>query len=430
MALKNKFDRQVIAWALYDWANSGFATTVMVGFFPLFFKQYWSTEVDATVSTFQFGITNSIASLVIMLISPVLGALADKFGAQKRFLLFFTLLGVVGTALLYFVDKGDWRMAALLYALASIGFMGGITFYNALMMGIARHEDMHQISALGFALGYLGGGVLFALNVFMVMDPAVLGLPDTPTAIKLSFVSVSLWWALFSVPLFWYVREPPVARPLAGTAAIRAGLKELGATLKEARRFPLIVTFLIAYFLYIDAADTVAVMAVDFGMALGFDTDHLILALLITQGISFPSALAFGWFGQRYGPKPGIFLGIGAYMAVTVYAFFMDRAEEFYVLAAVVGLVQGGLQSLSRSLYACIIPKNKAGEFFGFFSMWSKFSVVIGPALVGWVSVATGNPRYSILAILVLFLAGAGFLYFVNVGEAERRALEMEKETP
>ena len=424
MFLKHRPNKQVIAWALYDWANSGYATTVMVAFFPMFFKQYWSADSDVTVSTFQFGVTNSLASLVVMALSPILGALADKFGAQKRFLLFFTSLGVLATGLLYYVTKGHWFMAATLYALSSIGFMGGITFYNALLVSIAEHKELHQVSAFGFALGYLGGGLLFALNLLMLMQPSFFGLQDSTEAVRFSFVSVSLWWAVFAVPLFLFVREPGVAYPLPGKAAIRAGLQELGTTLREIRHFPAILLFLLAYFLYIDAADTIAVMAVDYGMAMGFEANSLLLALLITQGISFPSALVFGWIGDQFGPKTGIFIGIGVYMVVTVYAFFMDTAGEFYVLAAAIGLVQGGLQSLSRSLFACIIPRHKAGEFFGFYNMWSKFSVVIGPALVGWVSVTTGNPRYSILVILVLFVAGASFLHFVNVEKAEQIARE------
>ncbi len=407
--------KKVAAWALYDWANSGFATTVMAGFFPVFFKQYWSAESEASVSTLQLGLANSSASLLIMLLSPILGAIADKSSAKKRFLLFFTYLGIVNTTLLYFVAKGEWETAAVLYAFAMIGFLGGLTFYDALLVSVAEKSALHRISALGYALGYLGGGVLFALNVLMVLRPETFGLKDSSEAVQVSFVMVAVWWAVFSLPIFLFVEEPRNPQSLAGRAAIKEGLRELLATLKSIRRLRTVVLFLAAYFLYVDGVDTVALMAVDYGMALGFDANSLIVALLITQFVGFPAAIAFGRIGEQYGPKVGIFIALGVYIAVVVYAYFMQEVAEFYGLAAVVGLVQGAVHSLSRSLYASIIPKHKAAEFFGFYNMWAKFSVVLGPALIGWVSVATGNPRYSILAVILLLLAGAGFLYFVDL---------------
>jgi len=407
--------KRVAAWALYDWANSGFATTVMAGLFPVFFKQYWSADSAISVSTLQLGLANSLASLLIVLLSPVLGAIADKGGAKKRFLLFFTYLGIANTALLYFVAKGEWEMAAVLYALAMIGFLGGLTFYDALLVSVAEKRALHRVSALGYALGYLGGGVLFALNVLMVLMPETFGLKDSSEAVRVSFVTVAVWWAVFSLPIFLLVEEPRNTQALAGRAAIRAGLRELLTTFKSLRRLRAVVLFLAAYFLYVDGVDTIALMAVDYGMALGFEAKSLIVALLITQFVGFPAAIAFGRLGERLGPKPGIFIALGIYIAVVLYAYFMQEVAEFYGLAAVVGLVQGAVHSLSRSLYAGIIPKEKAAEFFGFYNMWAKFSVILGPALIGWVSVATGNPRYSILAVIPLLLAGAGFLYFVDL---------------
>jgi MFS transporter, UMF1 family len=410
--------KKVTAWALYDWANSGFATTVMAGFFPVFFKQYWSAESEAGVSTLQLGLGNSLASLLVVFLSPILGAIADKGSAKKRFLLFFTFLGVANTALLYLVARGEWQIAIVLYALAMIGFLGGLTFYDALLVSVAEKRELHRISALGYALGYLGGGLLFAFNVVMVQWPEIFGLQDAGAAVRLSFISVALWWAVFSLPIFFFVEEPRTPHDLTGMAAIREGLRELLATFKHIRQLRVVVLFLAAYFLYIDGIDTVALMAVDYGLSLGFEANSLIVALLITQFVGFPAAIVFGRIGERFGPKTGIFIALAVYIAVVIYAYTMQKVEEFYVLAAVIGLVQGAVQALSRSLYASIIPPQKAAEFFGFYNMWAKFSVVIGPALIGWVSVATGSPRYSILAVILLLLAGASLLYFVDLSKS------------
>ncbi len=424
----NGLNKPILGWALYDWANSAFATTVIVAFFPLFFKQFWSADNPATESTWQFGVTNALASLLIMVLSPVLGSIADKGGAQKRFLLFFTLLGVLGTASLSAVEKGHWQLAAVIYALAMVGFSGGITFYNALLVSVAEGQNVHRVSALGFALGYLGGGLLFVLNLWMLLSPGTFGFQDATEAVRTGFITVAAWWALFSLPLFLFVEEPRLNAPLAGAAAIRAGIAELKHTAKEIRKLPFVGLFLLAYFLYIDAADTIGLMAVDYALAMGFDSSLLMKALLITQFVSFPAALGFGWAGARLGPKAGIFTAILVYTVVTVFAYFMREAQDFYWLAAAVGLVQGGIQSLSRSLYATIIPRNRSGEFFGIFNMWSKMSVVIGPWLVGWVSVATGNPRLSILALLGLFALGAFFLYFIDIAKATQAARAFEQE--
>src|SRR5919106_5069182 len=263
--------KRITAWALYDWANSGFATTVMAGLFPVFFKQYWSAETEISVSTLQLGLANSSASLLIMLLSPTLGAIADKSNAKKRFLLFFTYLGIVNTTLLYFVAKGAWQMAAVLYALAMMGFLGGLTFYDALLVSVAEKRALHRVSALGYALGYLGGGLLFALNVVMVQWPEVFGLQDAGAAVRLSFISVALSWAVFSLPIFFFVEEPRTPHDLTGMAAIREGLRELLATFKHIRQLRVVVLFLAAYFLYIDGIDTVALMAVDYCLSLGFE---------------------------------------------------------------------------------------------------------------------------------------------------------------
>lgn len=417
--------RQILAWSLYDWGNSAFATTVMAGFFPLFFKQYWSAGVAGSESTFYLGVANSLASLIIVLLAPVLGAIADRGSHRKRFLVFFAFLGACMTALLPLVAKGEWPWAVLFYVVATIGFSGSVTFYDSLIVFVTRSSRYDQVSALGYAMGYLGGGLLFAVNVWMTLKPGLFGLADAAEAVKLSFVTVALWWALFTLPLARWVTEPEGKGPGSG-AAIRAGVIQLRRTFSEIRALRVVFLFLLGYWFYIDGVDTIVRMAVDYGLSLGFSSDSLIIALLITQFVGFPAAIAFGYLGNRLGPKNGIYIAIFVYTVIVVWASQMGSEREFYGLAIAIGLVQGGIQSLSRSLYARIIPANKTAEFFGFYNMLGKFAAVIGPVMVGWAGMASGNPRAGILTLLVLFGLGAFFLSRVNMAEGKRRAAELE----
>ena len=416
--------REALAWALYDWGNSAFATTVMSGFFPVFFKEYWSAGVEVGESTLRLGMANSMASLIIVLLAPVLGAIADNAGARKRFLLFFAFLGVLMTALLPLVGYGQWQWAVVFYVLGAIGFSGSVSFYDSLIVFVAGEEELDRISALGYALGYLGGGLLFALNVWMTLSPATFGLADAATAVRLSFVTVALWWALFTVPLALYVFESD-GKGGAYTTIIRAGFHQLHATFHEIRRLRVVFLFLLAYWLYIDGVDTIVRMAVDYGLSLGFPSESLITALLITQFVGFPAAIVFGRIGGRYGPKTGIYIAIAVYVIVVIWASRMDQVVEFYLMAIVIGLVQGGIQSLSRSLYARLIPANKSAEFFGFYNMLGKFAAVLGPVMVGWASMASGSPRLSMLSLLLLFGLGAWFLSRVDIGAGESARREL-----
>jgi len=406
--------RQVISWALYDWANSAFATTVLAGFFPLFFKKYWSAGSDVTVSTFQLGVANAVASLVVALLAPVLGAIADRSGARKRYLLLFAGMGVVMTGCLALVAEGQWPVAVAIYMFALVGFSGSNVFYDALLLDAAPHGRIDRVSALGFALGYLGGGVLFSFNVALTLWPGTFGLPDATAAVKVSFLSVAIWWALFSLPLLIYFREVPLSERVGGWAAVISGFSQLAGTFRALRHMRVVFVFLLAYWLYIDGVHTVIRMAVDYGLAIGFDANDLIVALLLTQFIGFPAALIFGRLGERTGAKTAILMGLGVYIFACVWAYSMREAWEFYVLAGVIGLVQGGVQALSRALYARLIPANKSGEFFGFYNMLGKFAAILGPLIIGVVSVTTGDPRLSILAVIVLFVAGGALLLAVN----------------
>jgi UMF1 family MFS transporter len=417
--MKKAFSKPILAWALYDWANSAFATTVMAGFFPIFFKQYWSAG-SSTASTLQLGVGNALASLCIVLTAPLLGAIADRGGLRKRLLLLFAASGIAATAALYGVGQGRWLAAIGLYAAATVGFMGANVFYDALIMAVAREEQWDMVSSLGYALGYLGGGLLFAVNVAMTLAPESFGLSGAAEAVRLSFLSVALWWALFSLPLILLVREPPAPHRRRGWAAVRAGYGQLVATFHHVRRLRVVVLFLVAYWLYIDGVDTIVRMAVDYGLSLGLEDKHLITALLITQFVGFPAAMAFGWLGGRWGPKAGILLAIGVYLGVTVFAFFMRTSWEFYVLAVAVGLVQGGIQALSRSLYARLIPADKPAEFFGFYNMLGKFAALLGPLMVGAVTAVSDSHRLGMLSVSLLFVVGAVLLLRVDVAAGER----------
>jgi len=414
--------KKIWSWAFYDWANSAFATTVIAGFFPIFFKEYWSVGVPATESTLRLGIANSLSSLLVLAMAPVLGAIADKGAYKKHLLLLFAAAGIGFTAALAGVGEGDWPLAAAFYVAAAIGFAAANVFYDALLVNVAPPGRYEWASSLGFSLGYLGGGILFALCVVMTLQPAWLGLASVDQAVKLSFLLTALWWALFTVPLAVWVDERIRPGRVTGSDAVIGGWRQLMATLGRVRQYREVVVFLVAYWLYIDAVDTIVRMAVDYGLALGFDSRDLIAALLLVQFVGFPSALAFGWLGERIGPKRGILIGLAAYAAITLWAFFMEQTWEFYGMAVAIGLVQGGVQALSRSLYARLIPRKASAEFFGFYNLLGKFAAVLGPVLVGWVAVLSGSNRVSILILLVLFAAGAYLLTRVNVEQANKTA--------
>ena len=399
--------RQVLAWAFYDWANSAFATTVIAGFFPLFLKNYWAADLAPTKSTWYLGNTVAAASVMIMLLAPVLGAIADRSGGRKRYLAGFMLIGVVATAGLYFVPQGGWFWALLAYFLGVLGFFGGNVFYDSLILDVAPAERSDPVSALGYGLGYLGGGLLFAVNVGMTLQPSWFGLTDQAQAVRVAFLMVAMWWLVFAMPLMFGVRETRKAGSLPLAQAVRQGFKQLRDTFHEVRRYREVFVFLLAYWLYIDGVDTIIHMAVDYGAALGFRSESLITALLLTQFIGFPAAVAFGYIGERWGTLRGIFLALFVYMGVTCWGYWLQTEWQFYVMAAVIGLVQGGIQSLSRAYYARIIPVDKAAEFFGFYNMMGKFAAILGPLLVAWTAAMTGNSRMAILSILLLFVAGA-----------------------
>ena len=416
--------RAVWSWAFYDWGNSAYSTTVMAGFFPLFFKEYWADPHNPNQSTFYLGMANSIASIVVASLAPLLGSIADQGSAKKKFLTFFAFLGVIMTGGLWMVSQGNWQMAVLFYVMATIGFASGNVFYDSLLPGLASEERVDVVSSLGFGLGYLGGGLLFLVNVFMYLKPEIFGISDGATAIKLSFLSVAVWWAVFTIPLILFVPEPKNYESVKIKNAIQMGWIQLIQTFKEIRNMKVVGTFLLAYFFYIDGVDTIIKMAVDYGMSLNFSGESLIIALLIVQFVAFPAALVYGRLASKVGIKTAIMIGIIAYSFITLLGYFITKTWHFYVLAILIGLFQGGIQALSRSLYTRIIPAEKSAEFFGFYNMLGKFAAIIGPTLMGTISLVTGSARLGILSILLLFILGAFLLNKVDLDEGKRLAAE------
>lgn len=431
----SSYDRKAaLSWAFYDWANSAYATVVMASFFPIFFKQFWCGNIDTVISTARLGMANSVSGIIVALFAPVLGAMADRGGAKKKFLLFFLLLGTASTSALYFVSRGDWLHAVLLYIISIMGFSGGNVFYDSLLPAVSTERKMDYVSSLGFSLGYLGGGLLFAINIWMTLRPSDFGFSGIEEAVRFSFLSVGLWWLIFAVPLFVFVKEPEQSGQKSFSDIIRGGFSQLAGTFREIRRLKHTFLFLLAYWLYIDGVDTIIRMAIDYGLSIGLKSTDLVIALLVTQFVAFPAALLFGYLGGRIGTKRAIYIAIAVYLLITVWGAFMKDKTDFYMLAVVVGLVQGGIQALSRSFFARIIPGDKAAEYFGFYNMVGKLSIVLGPVLISAVALtakAAGfdsqtASRISISAVSILFLAGGSLFYLVDEKEA-RIALEKEE---
>jgi UMF1 family MFS transporter len=392
------------SWAFYDWANSAFATTVMAGFFPLFFAKYWAGGLADGERTFWLGLASSAASIVVMILAPLLGGLADRKGYKKRFLFVATLLGATSTAAMFWVAQGHWPLALGLFTLGSIGFFAGTSFYDSLIVTVAGPGDVDRTSALGYGLGYLGGGLLFALNVLMFQKPAAFGLADGSQAVLWSFLMVGIWWMLFALPLFRFVHEEPM-HDQSGS-----DWQELVRTFRQVLTMKPVLFFLAGYWLYIDAVDTIIRMAVDYGVKLGFEPGALIKALLLVQFIGFPAAVAYGWLAGRIGTRRMIYFGLLVYGIVTVGSYWLESETDFYLLAAAIGCVQGGVQSLSRSYYARLIPAEQSGQFFGFYNMLGKFAAVLGPVVVGQTALLVDNQRLPILTLLPFFVIGGWLL--------------------
>ncbi|MBY0490208.1 MAG: MFS transporter [Gemmatimonadaceae bacterium] len=428
------------AWAMYDWAISSMQTVITTAVFPIFFIRVAGAGLSAPQATEQYSWANTIAAVLIAVLSPILGAVADFKAAKKRFMAVFMMIGVFATAGMYFIGQGQILLASTLFVLSLAGATGSLTFYESLLPHIASEDEIDRVSTAAYAMGYIGGGILLAVNLAWISNPALIGLPTGPDLspsqaslpARLAFVSVGVWWLLFSIPVFRKVAEP--ARMLEGDEAavanpVGAAISRLGETLREFRDYKQAFLVMLAFTIYNDGIQTIVKMATPFGEEIGVPQADMIKAILLVQFIGIPFAFAFGSIAAKLGAKLSVLLGLVAYTGICVYAHGIHTAREFYGLAILVGMVQGGTQALSRSLFASMVPKHKSGEFFGFYSVFEKFGGILGPLVFGIVINRTGSSRDAILWVIAFFVVGGALLSLVNVKAGEQAAREADERT-
>jgi MFS transporter, UMF1 family len=425
------------AWAMYDWAVSSFQTTIQVAVFQIFFMGVAAVDLGPDRALQAWATINVVSAAVVAVISPVLGAISDVAAAKKRMLGAFMLVGVAAVAGMFFIDRGEHRLAAWLYVIATAGATASVVFYEALLPHIASPGEVDRVSSAGYAFGYVGGGVLLAINIAWILSPGTFGIPvgGDPSSragtlpVRLAFLSVAVWWLVFSIPILRKVREPARTRE-ADELNVRSTLVtpfvRMGETIRSLRTFKHAFLMLLAFLVYNDGIQTIIRMATAYGTSIGIDRQALITAILIVQFVGIPFAFLFGMLAGRFGAKACIFVGLLAYTGISIVGYFMTSAKDFYILAGLVGMVQGGTQALSRSLFASMIPAHKSGEFFGFYSVFEKFANIFGPLLFAVTLALGGTSRNAILGVIVFFAAGALILTRVNVEEGRRQARESE----
>jgi len=413
------------AWAMYDWANSAFQTTIIAAVFPIYYQKVAAAGLPEAVAMSRFAWATTLAILIVAIVAPVLGAIADYSAIKKRLLGIFLGIGAVATAAMFWIQRGDWYFALVLFVVGNVGVAGSIVFYESLLPHLVSEDQLDRVSSAGYAIGYLGGGTLLAVNLLMIQKPELFGIPDAGTGTRLALSSVAVWWVVFSIPLFRRVPEPAVRRELderPGTSALAGGVTRLFETFRELRRYRDAFVFLLAFLLYNDGIQTMIRMATIYGTAIGLPESAMITALLLTQFIGVPAAFLFGAVASKVGAKPAILGALVLYIVITVLGFRMKTAGDFMVLAALVGLVQGGSQALSRSVFATLIPKDRTAEFFGFFAVFEKFAGIFGPLLFSAAVMLTQSNRAAILSIILFFVAGGALLVTVDIDEGRRAA--------
>jgi len=421
--------RRLRAWAMYDWANSAFQTTIIAAVFPIYYRKVLAADLTEAAATSSFAWATTLAILVVAIVAPILGAIADYAALKKRMLAVFLAIGATACIAMYWLTRGEWLFGLALFVIGNIGVAGSIVFYEALLPHLAGPGEVDRVSSAGYAVGYLGGGLLLAINLLMIQKPAIFGIADAGMATRLSLASVGIWWALFSIPLFRTVPEPAIAvvpGAVREKISLGLGLRQLRETFSELRGYKQAFLLLLAFVIYNDGIQTIIRMATTYGTNIGLQEGDMITALLITQFIGVPAAFAFGVLASRIGAKTSVFIGLFVYAGISILGYYMRTATHFYALAVLVGLVQGGTQSLSRSLFASMIPKRKSSEFFAFFGVFERYAGIFGPLIFGWVTAYWGNSRNAILAIVLFFIVGALLLTRVDVdaGRLEARAGE------
>jgi len=418
------------AWAMYEWAITGMWAVIVATVFPIYFQSVAAADLPGPDATRLFALATTLGIVLVAIVAPVLGAITDRRPYKKPLLGAFAAIGVAGAGLLFFVDRGDWQMGLAFFVLVNIGVNGSTVFYDSLLPYIARPHEVDRVSAGAFAVGYLGAGLLLAFCLVLIQVPGLFGLAEgTTLPARISFGLVAVWWAVFAIPLFLRVPEPPVevvpGEDL-GQGALAFAVDRIRSTFRSLRSYRNAFLVLIAYLIYGDGIGTIIRMAAVYGAELGIEQGHLIGAVVLVQFIGVPFTFLFGVLAGRVGTKPAIFVGLAVYAVVAVLGYFMTTAVHFWMLAVLVGTVQGGTQALTRSLFASLIPAYKSGEFFGFFGVIDKFAGMFGPVLIALAITATGSSRIGILSVIVFFFVGAAILSRVRVEEGRHFAAEAQ----
>ncbi|MDZ7671498.1 MAG: MFS transporter [Halanaerobiales bacterium] len=421
-----KSNKKVIySWVLYDWANSAFATTILAAVLPIYYNDVAAVNLPDNLATSYWGYTQTIAMLIIALITPILGAVADYSKSKKIFLKFFVFIGVTGTALLFFIVEGRYLLASVFFILANIGFSGGNIFYDSFLPIITKKSKIDYISSLGYAAGYLGGGLLLLVNLIMIMKPELFNISTVTMATRIAFLTVAVWWMVFSIPAFINLPESRIGLGKFTLGPyVKQGFKRVLSTFKNIRKYKELWKFLIAFWIYNDGIGTIIRMATIYGREVGIGQNDLIGALLLTQVVGIPFTLIFGKVAEKIGAKKGIYFALSIYLIITILGYNLDSALDFWILAGLVGTVQGGAQALSRSLYGTLIPNEKSAEFYGFYGISSKFAAITGPFVFALVGQLTGSSRYGILAVAAFFIFGMIMLYTVDVNKGVEESIQ------
>ncbi|WP_164669610.1 MFS transporter [Virgibacillus doumboii] len=418
--------KTVFSWMLYDFGNSAFATTIMAAVLPVFYYDVAAVGVDQSLADSYWGYSQSIAALLVAIMAPILGAISDFSAAKKKFLQFFAYMGIIASILLAFVGEGDYIFASILLIIGTVGFSSANIFYDAFLPEIADEDEIDKVSSYGFAFGYIGGGILLAINILMILKYSWFGMPNAAVASQVSFASVGVWWFIFSIPLLKNIREEKKVATKRDRSYIAIGFSRVGNTFKDIKQYKHLLIFLLAFWMYNDGISTIIKMATIYGRDIGIDSNSLIAALLITQFVGIPCTFFFGWLAKKITAKKALYITLYVYLCIVILGYFMSSALHFYLLAICVGLVQGGAQSLSRSIFGRMVPANKHAEFFGFYGISSKFAAIFGPFLFALVGQLTGSSRLGIVSLVFFFIVGIVLLRFVNI---EQGALEAKRQT-
>lgn len=408
--------KQERSWILYDCANSAQTLVVTTAILPIFFKSYAAADLSAEQSTFYWGLGNTVAAIIVAIMAPILGSMADREGVKKRLFAFFLIIGLVSTACLAAVGQGDWVLCLFIYALSTIGFYGSTVFYDSFLVDVTEKNRMDWVSSNGFAWGYLASTIPYVACMLLIAQAESLGFASKASATRFAFIITAVWWCVLSIPMLRHVKQrhfvPATENP------VRESLARLAATLRDIARYKHLFLFLLAYFLYIDGVHTIYKMATSFGLDVGIDSTELMLILLVTQLIAFPFAILYGKLAARFTARRMILFGIGTYFGVTILAYFISSAWHFWLLAILVGTAQGGIQSLSRSFYGKLVPPEKSAQFFGFYDIFGKFAAILGPVMVGGFGLLFGNVRVGVFSLILLFLLGGLLLLKVDAEKA------------